>query len=215
MSEQKYKDEIEKLTKQLKDAEDEHEFTQGVIQSLELTNKSLKVTNEELTTKVRVRGQELQWHSEGLLANAIEMIRMTERIRELEITNATQREKELEDELKISQLARNELRIEFEDMRDRYEKSDKYKIFFELMTEFDTPEIKSLTLDQFDKKIKRFFKMLSDQYPDPDDKQKCLDHGMKAYKCLSLKQHPDKNSNDPCAGEKFRVFKEAYENFTK
>ena len=211
MSEQKYKDEIEKLTKQLKDAEDEHEFTQGVIQSLELTNESLKVTNEELTIKVRVRGQELQWHSEGLLANAIEMIRMTERIRELEITNATQREKELEAELEISQLARNELRIEFEDMRDRYEKSDKYKIFFQLMTEYDTPEIKSLTKDQFDKKIKCFFKLMSDQYP--DDKQKCLDHGKRAGKLLMTRIHPDKNRNDPCAGEKFTAFKEALENF--
>ena len=46
MSSQKYKDEIEKLTKQLKDAENEHELTKGVIQSLELTNESLKVTNE-------------------------------------------------------------------------------------------------------------------------------------------------------------------------
>ena len=138
---------------------------------------------------------------------------MTERIHELEITNATQREKELEAELKISQLARNELRIEFEEMRDRYEKSDKYEIFFQLMTQHDTDEIKSLTADQFDKKIKRFFKMMSDQYP--DGKQQCLDHGRKSWKWLSLTQHPDKNSNDPCAGEKFKAFNQAYENFTK
>ena len=59
MSEQKYKDEIEKLTKQLKAAKNEHEFTQGVLQSVELTNESLKLTNESLKTKVRVRGQEL------------------------------------------------------------------------------------------------------------------------------------------------------------
>jgi hypothetical protein len=66
MSEQKYKDEIEKLTNQLKDAENEHQFTRGVIQSLELTNESLKVTNEELETKVRIRGQELVWRSDEI-----------------------------------------------------------------------------------------------------------------------------------------------------
>jgi hypothetical protein len=66
MSEQKCKDEIKKLTKQLKDAENEHELTQGVIQSLELTNESLKVTNEELETKVRIRGQELVWRSDEI-----------------------------------------------------------------------------------------------------------------------------------------------------
>jgi hypothetical protein len=173
----------------------------------------LKHINESLKTKIRVRGQELGFQSEELVANAIEMVRMTERIHELEITNATQREKELEAELKISQLARNELRIEFEEMRDRYEKSDKYKIFFQFMTEYDNPEIKSLTEVQFDKKIKRFFKMMSDQYP--DDKQKCLDHGRKAWKCLCLTQHPDKNSNDTGADEKFKAFNQAYENFTK
>ena len=96
-------------------------------------------------------------------------------------------------------------------MRDRYEKTDKYKIFFELMTEHDTPEIKSLTKDQFDKKIKRFFKMLSDQYP--DDKQKCLDHGKRAGKLLMTRIHPDKNRHDRRAGEKFTAFNEAFENF--
>ena len=213
MSEQKYKDEIEKLTKQLKDAENEHQFTRGVIQSLELMNESLKHINESLETKVRVRGQELVWHSDEISAYTIEMVRMTQRIRELEITNATQREKELEDALNISQLARNDLRIEFEKMRDLYEKTDKYKIFSQLMTEYDNPEIKSLTEEQFDTKIKRFFKMMSDQYP--DDKQQCLDHGRKAWKWLSLTLHPDKNSNDPCATEKFKAFNQAYENFTK
>ena len=96
-------------------------------------------------------------------------------------------------------------------MRGRYEKSDKYKIFFQLMTDHDTPEIKSLTKDQFDKKIKRFFKMLSDLYP--DDRQKCLDHGKRAGKLLMTRIHPDKNSSDPCAGEKFVAFNQAYENF--
>jgi hypothetical protein len=127
--------------------------------------------------------------------------------------DATQREKELEAELKISQLARNELQKEFEKMQKLHEKTDKYKIFFELMAERDTPEIQSLTVDQFDKQIKRFFKMMSDQYP--DDRQKCLDHGRKAWKCLCLTQHPDKNSNDTGADEKFKAFNQAYENFKK
>ena len=121
--------------------------------------------------------------------------------------------KELESELKNSQLARNELRMQFEEMRDLYEKSDKYKIFFQLMTERDTPEMQSLTVDQFDKKIKRFFKMLSGLYP--LDNQKRLDEGKRAWKLSMIYVHPYKNSNDPCAGEKFKAFNQAYENFTK
>ena len=175
---------------------------------------SLKRINESLKTKIRVRGQELGFRSEEL-ANAIEMVRMSERIRELEVTNATQREKELEAELKSSQLARNELRMEFEEMRDLFEESQIRAFFFQLMTEHDTPEIQSLTEDQFDTKIKRFFKMMSDQYPDPDDKKKCLAHGKEARRWLSLSQHPDKNSNDPCAKAKFQKFLEAYANFKK
>jgi septal ring factor EnvC (AmiA/AmiB activator) len=201
MNEQKYKDEIEQL-------KSERHWNQTAKQSLE--NKV-----KDLEKEIRMKNTTISNYDQHVQANAGKMLQLSERIIERELTGTTQREKELEAELKISQLARNELRMEFEEMRDRYEKSDKYKIFFQLMTEFDTPEIKSLTLDQFDKKINRFFKMLSDQYPDPDDKQKCLDHGRKAFKCLSLTQHPDKNSNDPCAGEKFRVFNEAYANFTK
>ena len=201
MSEQKYKDEIEQLTNQL---------------------KTEKKENESLKTKIRVRGQELGFRSDEISAYTIEMVRMSERIRELEITkptsgaaepasDATERVKELESELKNSQLARNELRMEFEEMRDLYEKSDKYKIFFELMAERDTPEMQSLTVDQFEKRIKRFFDVMSDQYP--DDRQKCLDHGRMAWKCLILTQHPDKNLNDPCAGHKFDAVNGTYNKF--
>jgi hypothetical protein len=79
------------------------------------------------------------------------------------------------------------------------------------VAEHDTPEIHSLTPDQFDKNVKRFFKMMSDQYP--GDKQKCLDRGRMAWKWMALTQHPDKNSNDPCATEKFKAFNRAYEQF--
>ena len=188
MSEQKYKAEIEKLTSQLK------------------TEKNI---NESLKTKIRVRGQELGFRSEELVANAIEMVRMTERIRDLEITHATEREKELESELKISQLARNELQKEFENIQSLYEESQIRAFFFQITFEFDT----TLTVDQFDKKIKRFFKMLSDLYP--LDNQKRLDEGKRAWKLSMIYIHPDKNSNDPCAGEKFKAFNQAYENFTK
>jgi hypothetical protein len=119
--------------------------------------------------------------------------------------------KELESELKNSQLARNELRMQFEEMRDLYEKSDKYKIFFELMAERDTPEMQSLTVDQFEKRNKRFFDMMSDQYP--DDRLKCLDHGRMTWKCLCLTQPPDKNLNDPCATDKFKVVNGTYNKF--
>ena len=68
-------------------------------------------------------------------------------------------------------------------------------------------------MDQFDKKIKSFFKMIGDLYP--LEKQKRLDEGKRAWKVSMVCIHPDKNSNDPCAGEKFKAFNQAYENFTK
>jgi len=79
------------------------------------------------------------------------------------------------------------------------------------MAERDTPEMQSLTVDQFEKKIKRFFDVMSDEYP--DDRQKCLDHGRMAWKCLCLTQHPDKNLNDPCATDKFKVVNGTYNKF--
>lgn len=203
MSEQKYKDEIEQLTNQL---------------------KTEKKENESLKTKIRVRGQELGFRSEELLANAIEMVRMSERIRELEInkptsgaaeaaSDATERVKELESELKTSQLARNELRQEFEEMRDLYEKSKPLEFFFQLQVAYDTPEMQSLTVEQFDKKIKCFFNMISDQCP--DDNEKRLEHGRRVWKLLCVTQHPDKNRNDPCAGPKFTALRAAYQKFAE
>ena len=55
MSAQKYKDEIEKVTKQLKTEKKEHEI--------------LKHINESLKTNIRVRGQELGFRSEELLVD--------------------------------------------------------------------------------------------------------------------------------------------------
>ena len=191
MSEQKYKDEIEQLTNQL---------------------KTEKKENESLKTKIRVRGQELGFRSEELLANAIEMVRMSERIRELEM-NKPEPVKELESELKNSQLVRNELRKEFDEMRDLYEKSKPLEFFFQLQVAYDTPEMQSLTVEQFDKKIKGFFNMISDQYP--DDNEKRLEHGRRALKLLCVKQHPDKNSNDPWATDKFKALHAAYQKFAE
>jgi len=191
MSEQKYKDEIEQLTNQL---------------------KTEKKENESLKTKIRVRGQELVWRGEESLANAIEMVRMTERIRELEM-NKPEPVKELESELKKSQLARNELRVESEEMRDLYEKSKPLEIFFKLQVAYDTPEMQSLTVEQFDKKIKGFFNMISEQCP--EDNEKRLEHGKRAYKPLCLTQHPDKNFNDPWATDKFKALHAAYKKFAE
>ena len=177
----------------------------------------MKHINESLKTKIRVRGQELGFRSEELLANALKMIQMSERITDLEITQhasgATQREKELESELTISQQRRNELQKEFEEIQTLYEESQIRVFFFQITFESDTTQIKSLTVDQFDKKIKRLFKMLSDLYP--LDNQKRLDEGKRVWKLSMIYIHPDKNSNDPCAGEKFKAFNQAYENFTK
>ena len=131
MSEQKYKDEIEKLTTMLAYTKDELNFHLSMQLSLED-----KVTDPD----------------------------------------ATERVKELEAELKTSQLARNELRQEFEVMRDQNEKRNSFEFFFQLQVAYATPEIQSLTVDQFDKKIKGFFKMISDQYP--DDNEKRLEHGI-------------------------------------
>jgi hypothetical protein len=127
--------------------------------------------------------------------------------------DATQREKELEAELKISQLARNELRIEFEEMQKLHEMSQIRAFFFQFMFEFDTDEIKSLPVPQFEKKMKLFFKMIGDLYP--LDNQKRLDECKRAFKVSAVCIHPDKNNNDPCADAKFQVFNQAYENFTK
>jgi hypothetical protein len=148
MSEQEYKDKIKQLTKELMAEKNEHAIAKGVIESL-------KITNERLKTKVRVRGQELMFRSEEIEANAIEMVRICERIYALEIAQPapgatepapgpTNRVNELESELFISQIARNELRMEFEEMRDRYEQSQIRAFFFQIMFEYDTTEIKAL-----------------------------------------------------------------------
>ena len=168
MSEQKYKDEIEKLTTMLAYTKDELNFHLSMQLSLQD-----KVTDPD----------------------------------------ATERVKELEAELKTSQLARNELRQEFEVMRDLYEKSKPLEIFFKLQVAYDTPEMQSLTVEQFDKKIKGFFNMISDQYP--DDNEKRLEHGKRAHKLLCLTQHPDKNSNDPWATDKFKALHAAYQKFAE
>ena len=200
MNEQKLKDEIEQL-------KSERHWNQTAKQSLE--NKV-----KELEKDIRMKTTTISNYDQHVQANAGKMLQLSERIIELEITGTTQREKELEAELKISQLARNELRMEFEEMQHLHEKSQNRAFFFQIMFEFDTAEIKSLTVDQFDKKIKRFFEMLSDLYP--LDNQKRLDEGKRAWKLSMIYVHPDKNSNDPCAGAKFQVFNEAYyENFTK
>jgi hypothetical protein len=211
MSDPENIDKIKQLTRQLMAEKNEHAIAQGVIESLRLENEGLK-------TKVRVRSQELVFRSEEIEANSLEMVRLCERIYALEITGATppaagasEREKELQSELQMSQRARNELRMEFEAMRDQYAASDKFKIFFQLVAEHDTPEMQSLTPDQFEKHVKRFFEMVRDQ--DPDDRQKCLDRGRMARKWMALTQHPDKNQNDPCATEKFKAFNRAYDKF--
>ncbi len=111
----------------------------------------------------------------------------------------------------MSQLARNELRMEFEGLRDRHEESQIRAFFFQIMFEFDTAETKSLTVEQFDTKIQRFFTRFNDLYP--HDKQKSSDETKRVWKLAMLCVHPDKNSNDPFAGEKFKVFNKAYEQF--
>ncbi len=176
-----------------------------------MSEQKYKDEIEELKTKIRVREQELGFRSDELLANAIEMVRMSERIRELEITNATQREKELEDALNISQRARNDLHMEFEEMRDRHEETQIRAFFFQIMFEAHTAETKSLTVEQFDKKIQRFFTRFKDMYP--EDRQKSSDEAKRAWRLAMVCVHPDKNSNDPFAGEKFKAFNKAYEQF--
>jgi hypothetical protein len=218
MSDQKYKDEIEKLTKQVAHMMNERNLHQTV-------NLSLECKVKDLQKEIRMQKTTISNYDQHVQVNAGKMLQMSERICELEITGATQpasgpteREKELEAELKISQLVRNELRMEFEKIHHLHEESQIRSFFFQIMFEFDTAEIKSLTKDQFDKKIKRFFKMLSDLYPldNPLDNQKHLDEGKRTWKLSMIYVHPDKNSNDPCAGAKFQVFNEAYyENFTK
>jgi hypothetical protein len=79
------------------------------------------------------------------------------------------------------------------------------------VVQHDTHEMQSLTLDQFEKNVKRFVEMVRDQYP--DDRQKCLDHGRMAWKWMALTQHPDKNRNVPCVTDKFKAFNKAYEQF--
>jgi hypothetical protein len=221
MTEQENIDKIKQLTKQLMAEKNEHAIAQVVIESLRLDNESLsakvrirdenlsslRLDNESLSAKVRIRDQDLSWKDKEIEANALEMVRLCERVG----AGAPAREKELQSELQRSQRARNELRMEFEGLRDQYAASDKFKIFFQLVAEHDTPEMQSLTPEQFEKNVKRFFEMVRDQYP--DDRQKCLDRGRMAWKWMALTQHPDKNPNDTFATEKFKVFNEAYEQF--
>jgi chromosome segregation ATPase len=215
MSEQENKTKIENLTKQLVKANSSYEHMKRECDFLKTLHMSSECNVKDLEKEIRIKKSEISNCHQHVQANALKMLQMSERITELELaqpaSGATEREKELDSELKKSQDQRRDLQTEFEEMRGRYEKSDKYKTFFQLMTEHDTPEIKSLTVDQFDKKIKRFFKMLSDLYP--DDKQKCLDHGKRVGKLLMTRIHPDKNSSDPRADEKFVAFNQAYENF--
>ncbi len=204
MSDPENIDKIKQLTRQLMAEKNEHKLAQGVIESLRLDNESL-------SAKVRIRGQELRWKNEEIEANSLEMVRMCERIHELEISGApppaagaSEREKELESALQISQRARNELRMEFEAMRDGHEETQIRAFFFQIMFEFDTAE----TVEQFDKKIQRFFTRFKDMYP--EDKQKSSDEAKRAWKLALTCVHPDKNSNDPFAGEKVKALNKAY-----
>ena len=199
MSEQKYKGEIEQL-------KSERHWN-------EVMKRNLESKVKDLEKEIRMQKTTISNYDQHVQANAGKILQLSERICELEITGPTQREKELEAELKISQLARNELRIEFEKMQKLHEESQIRAFFFQFMFEFDTPDIKSLTVDQFDKKIKRFFKMIGDLYP--LDNQKRLDEGKRAWKVSMVCIHPDKNWNDPYADEKFKAFNQAYENFKK
>ena len=158
---------------------------------------------EQLTTMVAYTKDELNFHLSMQLS-------LQDKVTD---PDATERVKELEAELKTSQLARNELRQEFEEMRDLYEKSKPLEIFFKLQVAYDTPEMQSLTVEQVDKKIKGFFNMISEQYP--DDNEKRLEHGKRAWKCLCLTQHPDKNLNDPCANDKCTALNAAYQKFAE
>jgi hypothetical protein len=222
MSDPENIDKIKQLTRKLMAEKNEHAIAQGVIESLRLDNESLRLDNESLSAKVLIRDQDLGWKNAEIGANALEMVRLCERISSLEIAQpaagatppaagASEREKELQSALKDSQDHRNELRLEFEGLLDQYEKSDKFKIFFQLVAEHDTPEMQSLTPDQFEKHVKRFFEMVRRQ--DPDDRQKGLDRGRMAWKWMSLTQHPDKNPNDPFATENFKAFNKAYQQF--
>jgi hypothetical protein len=211
MSDPENIDKIKQLTRQLMAEKNEHKLAQGVIESLRLDNESL-------SAKVLVRDQKLSWRNAEIEANALEMVRLCERIYELEISGApppaagaSEREKELQSELNISQRARNELRMEFEAMRDRHEETQNRAFFFQIMFEFDTAETKSLTVEQFDKKIQRFFTRFKGMYP--EDKQKSSDEAKRAWKLALTCVHPDKNSNDPFAGEKVKALNKAYEQF--
>jgi curved DNA-binding protein CbpA len=45
----------------------------------------------------------------------------------------------------------------------------------------------------------------------PEDKQKSSDEAKRAWKLAMTCIHPDKNSNDPCADDKFKAFNAAYQ----
>ena len=107
--------------------------------------KTLHMSSEcnvkELEKEIRIKKSEISNCHQHVQANALKMLQMSERITELELaqpaSGATEREKELDIELKKSQDQRTELQKEFEAMCDRYEKSDKYKIFFQLMNSIE------------------------------------------------------------------------------
>jgi hypothetical protein len=210
MSEQEHLAKIEKLTKQLAHMTSERNLHQTLHLSLECNVKDLE-------KEIRMQKTTISNYDQHVQANALKMLQLSERICELETTQpapgATERIGELESELKISQHRRSELRTEVERIENLYADSQIRAFFFQIMFEYDTTEIKSLTVAQFDTKIQRFFKMLSDLHP--LDNQKRLDEGKRAWKLAMIYIHPDKNSNDPCANDKFKVFNQAYENFTK
>jgi hypothetical protein len=167
----------------------EHAIAKGVIESLKVTNKRLK-------TKVRVRGQELMFRSEDIEANAIEMVRMCERIYALEIAQPapgatepapgpTNRVNELESELFISQLARNELRMEF--VRARQERTP-YGV---RRNAIGTKRVRSVH----------------------SSSKSCSNTTLPRSRLSMLYVHPDKNSNDPCADDKFKALNTAHEQF--
>jgi septal ring factor EnvC (AmiA/AmiB activator) len=211
MSEQENLAHIEKLTKQLAHMTSERNLHQTLHLSLECAVKDLE-------KEIRMQKTTISNYDQHVQANALKMLQLSERICELEISGApppaagaSEREKELQSELQISQRARNELHMEFEAMRDRHEESQIRAFFFQIMFEFDTTETKSLTVEQFDKKIKCFFTRFKDMYP--EDKQKSSDEAKRAWKFAMTRIHPDKNPNDTFAGEKFKVFNAAYQQF--
>jgi hypothetical protein len=198
MAEQENLAKIEKLTKKFAHMTSERNLHQ-------ILHLSLECKVKDLEKEIRMQKTTISNYDQHVKANDLKMLQLSERICELETTqpapDATEREKELESELKISQQRRCELRMEFERIENLYADYQIRAYFFQIMFEYDTTEIKSLTVAQFEKKIQRFFKMLSELHP--LDNQKRLDEDNRVWKLSMIYIHPDKNRNDPCANDKF------------